>query len=111
MTYISDTRDLLKRYISVILPAIRYQIINCIYTLEYLPDKQISDTCMYTLEFLPDKQILDIYSMRCLALISMQLYHISETKLVSENQNVFHEIKMSFRKSNRSLKIKWPSLY
>ncbi len=60
----ADIRYLLTRYISVILLTIRYQIFNF----------------MYNSKFLPRKQISDIDSMRCLALVSMKLYGISETK-------------------------------
>jgi hypothetical protein len=96
----ADIRYLLTRYISVILPEIRYQIFNF----------------MYISKFLPDKQISDIYSMQCLAFVCIKLYDILETKWVSKNQNRFQETKwasrnqIDLRKSNQSSEIKWPSL-
>jgi hypothetical protein len=64
MTQISDIRYLISCIIQNSYQIRRYQIFTCIYTLEFLPDKQISD----------------IYSTRCMALVSMKLYDISETE-------------------------------
>ena len=60
----SDIKYLLTLYISVILPAIRYQVFNF----------------MYNSKFPRDKQISDIYFMRCLLLFSMEIYDFPETK-------------------------------
>ncbi len=89
---------------------IRYQIFTDTIYFCNTKSNQMSDIYfMYNSKFLSDKQISDIYSMRCLVLVSRKPYDFREIKWVSRNQNRFPEIEMSFWKSNQSPKTKWSS--